>query len=209
MPAPSFCRLCRFSPKINGQINDYGYRWSAVYSYDVNMFTQTTATTTAPFAVSNWTSAPLRLEKQVWLKTSVKEAFEALSNPTRWPQLFPWIQKVTVDNETAVIPNGLGAKRICHFGNGLVLEDIIVGWEPPHRYAYAGVDETHPFGMVGYVALVVCQAAASGLAHLQWQHFFDHPNPQMMIKRLEVNLETAVCHLIERYGGYSENKNTN
>lgn len=170
------------------------------------MFTQT-ATSTERFAIANWTTAPLRLEAQAWLKTSVDEAFDAVSNAARWPQLFPWIHKVTVDNETAVIPNGLGAKRACHFGNGLVLEEIIIGWEPPHRYAYAGVDETHPFGMVEHVALVVCQAAANGLAHLRWQHFFDHPNPKMMVKPLKVNLETAVGNLIDHYGGHRTQEN--
>ncbi|MEM7111249.1 MAG: SRPBCC family protein [Chloroflexota bacterium] len=143
----------------------------------------------------------------MWLRTSVKEAFEALSNPARWPQLFPWIHKVTVDNTKAVVPNGRGAKRTCYFGNGLMLEEVIVGWEPPHRYAYAGVDETHPFGMVGHVALVVCKPAASGLTHVRWQHFFDHPNPTMMAKPLEANLETAVCNLIDHYGGHRSQEN--
>ena len=94
--------------------------------------------------VSQWTMAPLQLATTHLLDVEMGIIFQALSDPNHLCQLFPWMQQIEVDNTAAQTPNGLGAKRRCHFGNGLVLEETIVGWWPPNGYAYRSTDEAHP-----------------------------------------------------------------
>ena len=62
--------------------------------------------------------------------------------------MFPWIQSVSLDSGQADVDDGVGVRRCCNFGTGLVLEETIVGWNPPHLYAYACEDESNPFEIV-------------------------------------------------------------
>jgi hypothetical protein len=105
---------------------------------------------------------------------------------------------VTVDNRNAVEPNGLGAKRRCHFGNGMVLEEVIVGWQPPLRYAYRGIDETHPFGMIGHLGIIECRPQGHS-TRLIWKHYFEHSNPAAMLKKLDASVLMALDSLHDRF----------
>ena len=79
----------------------------------------------------------------------------------------------------------LGAKRTCLMGNGMVLEEIIVGWQEPQMYAYAGLDNNHPFGMRQHLSVSSCAALSAESTHLTWQHYFHHANAAAMCLQLD------------------------
>ena len=153
------------------------------------------------FDAAHLTSAPLRLEKTARLNAPPDVVFEALSNHEKWPELFPWISTVRIDNSHAIIENGLGARRICNFGNNMTLEEIIVGWNPPESYAYAVLDATHPFGMIGHVGVVSCGSGAENTTELVWQHYFNHPNLAVMLQQLDGTMSLVIRNLIDRFNG--------
>ena len=86
----------------------------------------------------------------------------------------------------------------------MVLEEVIVGWQPPHMYAYAGLDETNPFGMQNHLSVMQYEPLAENQMRLRWQHYFDHANPAAMRDNLESSLEAAVQSLIANCGGKVE-----
>lgn len=112
--------------------------------------------------------------------------------------IFTWIHEVYIDNEHAITPGGLGARRSSYFGNGLVLNEIIVGWQPPFRYAYQGVELAHPFGMFGHLAIVECYRRGSR-TQLIWKHYFNHLNPQAMLEQLTASMEMVVDRMQNRF----------
>ncbi|MEM7126536.1 MAG: SRPBCC family protein [Chloroflexota bacterium] len=150
------------------------------------------------WSIRQWTSAPLRLETATKLQAPSTDIFFCLTDPKQMCGIFSWMHDITVDNRAATEANGLGAKRSCYFGNGMVLEEIIVGWQPPHRYAYRGVDETHPFGMIGHLGIIECRPEEGGTL-LLWQHYFEHSNPKAMLEHLTTSVQTAINSLIERF----------
>jgi uncharacterized protein YndB with AHSA1/START domain len=152
----------------------------------------------ATWSVHQWTSAPLQLKRSVALQARPGVVFATLTDPEQMCDLFSWMHAVGVDNHDASEPNGVGAKRRCHFGNGMVLEEVIVGWEPPTRYAYLGVDETHPFGMTGHLGTIECQPDGTG-TRLVWSHYFEHANPEAMLEQLSASIEMAINSLVERF----------
>jgi hypothetical protein len=156
--------------------------------------------TDAPFKLAQWTSAPMQLEMAAQLQWPINCVFELLSNHEKWPRIFPWLQDVTVDNTYALIKNGLGAKRTCHLNNNMVLDEMIVGWQPVQFYAYAGFDEMHPFGMVRHVSILFFQPDNEATI-LTWQHFFKHANPTAMQTQLDNSMSAAFQSLLTNCGG--------
>jgi hypothetical protein len=151
-----------------------------------------------PFEVTCWTTAPLRLEQVVWLPAAPTAVFTLLSNHEELPRLFAWVHRVIVDNTHAIVEGGLGARRICLFGGDMILEELIVGWDPPQLYAYAGVDATHPFGMTGHVGVIRCEDGAADGTLLRWQHYFDHPHLSAMQTQLDGSLRAVMRNLLAR-----------
>ena len=154
--------------------------------------------TTEVWPIQKWTSAPLRLEKVAWFPVEPVVVFARLTEPDQMCRIFSWMHDITTDNTNAVQPNGLGAKRRCHFGNGMMLEEVIVGWEPPTRYAYRGVDETHPIGMLGHLGIIECQPRESGTI-LVWKHYFDHSNPAAMLQQLSASIQMGIDSMHESF----------
>ena len=155
-------------------------------------------TNAAPWPLAEWTSAPLQLDKAAIIAAPPEAVFTSLSDPAEMCRVFSWMHTITLDNSDAMEPNGLGAKRRCHFGNGMVLEEVIVGWEPPFRYAYRGVDETHPFGMIGHLGIIECRPF-NAETNLIWKHYFDHSNPAAMRKQLNESVDMALQCLRSLY----------
>ncbi|MBV7327257.1 hypothetical protein KFU94_03180 [Chloroflexi bacterium TSY] len=149
-----------------------------------------------------WTFAPLQLKKITILQVKPSVIFTALTEPEQMCRLFSWMHKIEVDNSEATEPNGLGAKRRCSFGNGMVLEEIIVGWQPPTRYAYRGVDETHPFGMVGHLGTIECQPVMDDSTRLIWEHYFEHSNPAAMLKKLNESVDAVLQSMVDIFQGH-------
>lgn len=156
----------------------------------------------AQWPLPQWTTASLQLEVSARIHAQPTEIFAALTKPEEMCLLFSWMHEVSVDNSNATVPNGLGARRRCAFGNGMVLEEIIVGWEPPWRHAYRGLDETHPFGMVGHLGIIECHPTEGGTS-LIWQQYFEHPNPAAMCKQLNASMQMAIQNLQERFSAPS------
>ncbi len=88
------------------------------------------------FNVAETTKAPLRLAKSTWLRATPTAIFNVVPDHAELGQLFPWIHKVTIDTSKAP-DGGVGTRRCCDFGDGLVLEEVIVAWKPPQMYAFA------------------------------------------------------------------------
>ncbi|MDX1523713.1 MAG: SRPBCC family protein [Anaerolineae bacterium] len=151
--------------------------------------------------ITTLTLAPLRLVKSVWLRASQDKVFSVVADHQQLTELLPWVDSVTIDSSAAEVEGGIGTKRTCNFGNGLVLEEEIVGWNPPRMYAYQGVEATHPFGMKGHVAVVICEAQADHTMTLTWQHYFDHANPAAMQERMDDGMTCVMQRLIKRFGG--------
>ncbi len=145
------------------------------------------------FNVSNWTAAPLHMIGEEHLPVPASMVFEALTNPALMCRTFPWMHNVEINNYTANV-FGLGSTRRCHFGNGLVLEERIVGWVPPCGYAYRSTDFNHPFGMRGHVGTVDIVPTANGCV-LTMKHYFDHSNPAAMRDKLQESMQAAVRNL--------------
>lgn len=153
-----------------------------------------------PFEVAQLTSAQLQYQKVARLDAPQSIVFEALASHKQWPNLFPWVQAVSVDNSRALVPNGLGARRTCYFGNNLMLEELIVGWHPPHAYAYAGLEESHPFGMRNHVGIIRCKLQDNRTI-LSWQHYFEHCNLAAMLQQLDGTMTAVIQNLIDFFGG--------
>ena len=153
------------------------------------------------FDISQSTEAPLRLAKSVWLRASQEKIFAIVSSPIEMPRLFPWVQNVTVDSSQAEVEGGVGTRRCCNFGEGMVLEETIVGWNPPRMVAYRCQDETNPFGLRSHLGLVTCRVKAEEGTILTWRQYFDHPNPPEMVEKLDNSLSIAFQRLVDRFGG--------
>ncbi|MEM7802852.1 MAG: SRPBCC family protein [Chloroflexota bacterium] len=151
---------------------------------------------------NRWTTAPLRLSFRAFFETDVRDIFRALSNPLHMCRLFPWMHRIDLETEPAVDQSDPERPLIrrCHFGNGMVLEEEILDWIPPEFYAYRGVEESHPFGMVGHVGTIACLSVDNG-THLSWQQYFDHRNPTAMGSQIGSNMEMALERLSEAFGG--------
>ncbi len=147
------------------------------------------------------TQAPLRLARSAWLKASQEKVFGLVSHHEELSKLIPWVRSVTMDNSQAAVEGGVGARRCCNFGNGLVLEETIVAWYPPYMYAYACAEETNPFGLTGHLGLVICEADGAKETILTWRHYFNHPNPAVMQEKMEGSLSLTMQTLLNRFGG--------
>ena len=152
--------------------------------------------------IARWTTAPLQITLTATLDTTPDVIFHALSDPEMMCQVFSWMDRVTVAPSATSGSQAVGALRTCILGNGLVLEEEIVGWQPPQGYAYRGIDATHPFGMRGHISVLSFNSAECG-CQLVWQQYFDHSNVPAMREQLEQSMEAAVDALLRRFGGRS------
>lgn len=153
-----------------------------------------------PCSILKWTTAPLRLETGTQLLASQNAVFESLTDPDQMCEVFSWMHHISVDEQTMMKGYGVGTKRFCHFGNGMVLEEVIVEWHPPYRYAYRGNDENHPFGMTGHLGIIECTPGGKG-TQLIWKHYFDHSNLKAMLGQLNASVQMVLESLIERFNG--------
>ena len=124
-----------------------------------------------------------------------------VSDHHRMSELVPWIRDAAMDTSHTGQAVGVGSIRCCNFGNGLVLEEKIALWHPPYLYAYSCLENTNPFGLLGHLSLVVCEAVAPVETVLTWQHYFDHANPQAMQEKMDSSMTMAFQTLVSRFDG--------
>ena len=146
------------------------------------------------FDVSEWTAAPLQLISKECFSASAETIFESMTDPHLMCSIFPWMDRVTITPNESRQSNGLGSMRRCQFGNGMVLEEEIIGWWPPNGFAFRGIDHSHPFGMRGHVGHITWQQLTDG-CHLTWKHYFDHSNPEAMREQLIESVNAVFSNL--------------
>ncbi len=150
--------------------------------------------------VTQWTSAPLQITLAATIETEPSVLFQAFSNPETMCQIFTWMDRVTIAPPTTDQAQGVGAIRTCYLGNGLILEEEIVNWQPPYGYVFRGAEATHPFGMRGHVGVLSFNRQERG-CHFLWLQYFEHNNVPAMREQLEQSMKAALNTLIHRFGG--------
>lgn len=144
--------------------------------------------------VSQFTTAPQQASYGLFLEAPVEHVFAHVTSYDMICDLVPGIQHVSAQETEA------GTIRCCDFGNDMLLQERIVLWEPPNAFGYQALTP-NPFGLWKHLALVSCQAHASG-ATLQWQHYFEHDDLQAMRAMLDDNFAVMWQKLMDRFGGY-------
>ena len=155
-----------------------------VQTIDQNIIDQKAAETT---------SAPLQLTLESNCATSVQKLFSAFTDPNLMCQIFPWMHEIAITEMDEQF-GGVGASRRCYFGNGLLLEETIVGWWPPSGYAYQVDDRNHPFGMRGHVGTLWFEPTEDS-SLVVWKQYFDHSNPAAMREKMLESMTVALNNL--------------
>lgn len=135
-------------------------------------------------------SAPLQLTLEGRCSMSVDKLFEAFTNPNLMCRIFPWMHDVALV-EADEQYGGIGASRRCYFGNGLVLEETMIGWWPPNGYAFRVEDDEHPFGMRDHVGTIWFESTNDG-SRITWKQYFNHSNPAAMRQNLFESMTIAL-----------------
>ena len=127
----------------------------------------TPATCDAPFAIGDYTSAPLRLDMQVrFTNQSPATVFDVMGDPAQIQNWYVLAKDTVVDEQTAEDKLQFEVDFILF---GKVREEVML-WNPPQRYVYRAFGEHFPFA--DYVALIEVEETAPNTGVLRWQQFF-------------------------------------
>ncbi|MEM7035199.1 MAG: SRPBCC family protein [Chloroflexota bacterium] len=155
--------------------------------------------------ITQWTIAPLQITMNQTLNAPPEAIFQTLSDPEMMCNLFSWMDSVAIASPAASNTTTVGSLRTCILGNGLILEEEIIDWQPPYGYAFRGIDATHPFGMRGHVGVLSFTPTECGCL-FTWQQYFDHSNVPVMRQHLTQNMEAAIDTLKQSFGSCSVSK---
>lgn len=129
--------------------------------------TSAPATCDAPFAIGDYTSAPLRLDMQVrFTNQSPATVFDVMGDPAQIQNWYVLAKDTVVDEQTAEDKLQFEVDFILF---GKVREEVML-WNPPQRYVYRAFGEHFPFK--DYVALIEIEETAPNTGVLRWQQFF-------------------------------------
>jgi len=129
--------------------------------------TSAPATYDAPFAIGDYTSAPLRLDMQVrFTNQSPATVFDVMGDPAQIQNWYVLAKDTVVDEQTAEDKLQFEVDFILF---GKVREEVML-WNPPQRYVYRAFGEHFPFA--DYVALIEVEETAPNTGVLRWQQFF-------------------------------------
>jgi len=129
--------------------------------------TSAPATYDAPFAIGDYTSAPLRLDMQVrFTNQSPATVFDVMGDPAQIQNWYVLAKDTVVDEQTAEDTLQFEVDFILF---GKVREEVML-WNPPQRYVYRAFGEHFPFA--DYVALIEVEETAPNTGVLRWQQFF-------------------------------------
>ena len=129
--------------------------------------TSAPATCDAPFAIGDYTSAPLRLDMQVrFTNQSPATVFDVMGDPAQIQNWYVLAKDTVVDEQTAEDKLQFEVDFILF---GKVREEVML-WNPPQRYVYRAFGEHFPFA--DYVALIEVEETAPNTGVLRWQQFF-------------------------------------
>ena len=129
--------------------------------------TSAPATSDAPFAIGDYTSAPLRLDMQVrFTNRSPATVFDVMGDPAQIQNWYVLAKDTMVDEQTAEDELQFEVDFILF---GKVREEVML-WNPPQRYVYRAFGEHFPFK--DYVALIEVEETAPNTGVLRWQQYF-------------------------------------
>ena len=129
--------------------------------------TSAPATSDAPFAIGDYTSAPLRLDMQVrFTNQSPATVFDVMGDPAQIQNWYVLAKDTVVDEQTAEDELQFEVDFILF---GKVREEVML-WNPPQRYVYRAFGEHFPF--TDYVALIEVEETAPNTGVLRWQQYF-------------------------------------
>ena len=129
--------------------------------------TSASATSDAPFAIGDYTSAPLRLDMQVrFTNRSPATVFDVMGDPAQIQNWYVLAKDTVVDERTAEDELQFEVDFILF---GKVREEVML-WNPPQRYVYRAFGEHFPFK--DYVALIEIEETAPNTGVLRWQQYF-------------------------------------
>ena len=129
--------------------------------------TSAPATCDAPFAIGDYTCAPLRLDMQVrFTNQSPATVFDVMGDPAQIQNWYVLAKDTVVDEQTAEDKLQFEVDFILF---GKVREEVML-WNPPQRYVYRAFGEHFPFA--DYVALIEVEETAPNTGVLRWQQFF-------------------------------------
>ena len=129
--------------------------------------TSAPATSDAPFAIGDYTSAPLRLDMQVrFTNRSPATVFDVMGDPAQIQNWYVLAKDTVVDERTADDELQFEVDFILF---GKVREEVML-WNPPQRYVYRAFGEHFPFK--DYVALIEVEETAPNTGVLRWQQYF-------------------------------------
>ena len=129
--------------------------------------TSASATSDAPFAIGDYTSAPLRLDMQVrFTNQSPATVFDVMGDPAQIQNWYVLAKDTVVDEQTTEDELQFEVDFILF---GKVREEVML-WNPPQRYVYRAFGEHFPFK--DYVALIEVEETAPNTGVLRWQQYF-------------------------------------
>ena len=129
--------------------------------------TSASATSDAPFAIGDYTSAPLRLDMQVrFTNRSPATVFDVMGDPAQIQNWYVLAKDTVVDEQTSEDELQFEVDFILF---GKVKEEVML-WNPPQRYVYRAFGEHFPFK--DYVALIEVEETAPNTGVLRWQQYF-------------------------------------
>ena len=129
--------------------------------------TSASATSDVPFAIGNYTSAPLRLDMEVrFTNQSPTTVFDVMGDPEQIQNWYVLAKDTVVDEQTAETELQFEVDFILF---GKVREEVML-WNPPHHYVYRAFGEHFPFK--DYVALIEIEETEQNAGILRWKQFF-------------------------------------
>ena len=129
--------------------------------------TSASATSDAPFAIGDYTSAPLRLDMQVrYTNQSPASVFDVMGDPAQIQNWYVLAKDTVVDEQTSEDELQFEVDFILF---GKVKEEVML-WNPPQRYVYRAFGEHFP--LKDYVALIEVEETAPNAGVLRWQQYF-------------------------------------
>ena len=138
--------------------------------------------------------APLQADYQAFLLAPVAAAFAMVGNHESYREFVPNLKNITLCQSKR------GLIRVCDFGHGMIVEEQILLWQPPTRFAYAMLTP-NPFGIRHHYATVTCQPYKAG-TQLRWQHYFEHDDLTAMLSMLNKMFEAFFIRLFGQFEGH-------
>lgn len=152
--------------------------------------------------IQQWTTAPLRVSKQMRLDASPQEIFDYISKTDTLPQWMPGLESLNYNHEQSIAVGELdqGSQRTMMFGEQSEIEEIIYV-DRPNLIAYQ-ILEGVP--VKNHLAIMTIEEHEE-VSYLTWSQYFDIQRTSVggwlmpfMVRRF---VKDAQDNLIKHFGG--------